>query len=128
MRPIGRKCAKLSLIRAALSPVYFTMDQAPLLMKSIGYISPLRYAADAIEKSLSGQSDVWAELGILSAIAIDAISLVLRRLPWRERQQKPICLWTKTFCTDYATLNTNYATRIQCKERATCPFSIRPQS
>ena len=44
----------LSLILAALSPVYFTMDQAPFLMKLIGYISPLRYAADRIEMSQSG--------------------------------------------------------------------------
>ena len=75
----------LSLILAALSPVYFTMDQAPLLMKAIGYISPLRYAADAIEKSLSGQPDVWVELSILSVIAISAMSLGLWKMPWRER-------------------------------------------
>ena len=54
-------------------------------MKLIGYISPLRYAADAIEKSLSGQADVWLELGILSVISIGAMSLGLWRLPWRER-------------------------------------------
>ncbi len=75
----------LSLILAALSPVYFTMDQAPLLMKLIGYISPLRYAADAIEKSLSGRADVWAEMAILSAIAFVALSLGLWRMPWREK-------------------------------------------
>ena len=75
----------LSLILAALSPVYFTMDQAPFLMKLIGYISPLRYAADAIEKSLSGQTDVWLELGILSVIALCAMSLGLWRMPWREK-------------------------------------------
>ena len=65
--------------------VYFTMDQAPFLMKLIGYISPLRYAADAIEKSLSGQTDVWLELGILSVIALCAMSLGLWRMPWREK-------------------------------------------
>ncbi len=75
----------LSLILAALSPVYFTMDQAPLLMKLIGYVSPLRYTADAIEKSLSGQTDVWVELGVLSVIAIGSLSLGLWRMPWRER-------------------------------------------
>ena len=75
----------LSLILAALSPVYFTMDQAPLLMKLIGYISPLRYAADAIEKSLSGRADVWAEIAILAAIAFVALSLGLWRMPWREK-------------------------------------------
>lgn len=75
----------LSLVLAALSPVYFTMDQAPLLMKLIGYISPLRYAADAIEKSLSGSADVWAELAILSVIALVSMSLGLWRMPWREK-------------------------------------------
>ncbi|MDE0198783.1 MAG: ABC transporter permease, partial [Caldilineaceae bacterium] len=75
----------LSLVLAALSPVYFTMDQAPLLMKLIGYISPLRYAADAIEKSLSGRADVWAEIVILSVIALVAMSLGLWRMPWREK-------------------------------------------
>ena len=75
----------LSLILAALSPVYFTMDQAPLLMKLIGYVSPLRYTADAIEKSLSGQADVWVEMGILSVIALGSLSLGLWRMPWRER-------------------------------------------
>ena len=75
----------LSLILAALSPVYFTMDQAPLLMKLIGYVSPVRYAADAIEKSLSGRADVWAEIAILAAIALVALSLGLWRMPWREK-------------------------------------------
>lgn len=75
----------LSLILAALSPVYFTMDQAPLLMKLIGYISPVRYAADAIEKSLSGRADVWAEIAILAVIALVSLTLGLWRMPWRER-------------------------------------------
>ncbi len=75
----------LSLILVGLSPVYFTMEQAPLLMKIIGYISPLRYAADAIEKSLSGRADVWAEIAILAAIAFVALSLGLWRMPWREK-------------------------------------------
>ena len=75
----------LSLILAALSPVYFTMDQAPLLMKLIGYVSPLRYAADAIEKSLSGQTDVFVEIGILAFIAAAAMALGLWKMPWRER-------------------------------------------
>ncbi len=75
----------VSLILVGLSPVYFTMDQAPLLMKLIGYVSPLRYTADAIEKSLSGRSDVWVEMGILSVIAIGSLSLGLWKMPWRER-------------------------------------------
>lgn len=75
----------LSLALAALSPVYFTLEQAPLLLKFLGYVSPLRYAADAIEKSLSGRVDVWSELGVLAAFALVTMSLGLWRLPWREQ-------------------------------------------
>lgn len=75
----------LSLVLAALSPVYFTIEQAPLLLKFLGYVSPLRYAADAIEKSLSGQHDIWIELAVLAGFAVVTMSLGLWRLPWRER-------------------------------------------
>lgn len=75
----------LSLGLAALSPVYFTMEQAPLLLKYLGYVSPLRYAADAIEKSLSGRTDAWLELGVLAGFALVTMVLGLWRLPWRER-------------------------------------------
>ncbi len=75
----------LSLALAALSPVYFTQEQAPLLLKFVGYVSPLRYAADAIEKSLSGRVDVWIELAVLAGFAVLTMSLGLWRLPWRER-------------------------------------------
>ena len=72
------------MVLAALSPVYFTMEQAPLLLKLLGYVSPLRYAADGITKSLSGQSDVWFELAVLAGFSIVTMSLGLWRLPWRE--------------------------------------------
>ena len=75
----------LSLGLAALSPVYFTMEQAPILLRFLGYVSPLRYAADAIEKSLSGRIDVWLELGVLAGFALVTMALGLWRLPWRER-------------------------------------------
>ena len=52
----------LSLLLAAFSPVYYTMEQAPPVLKQLGYVSPLRYAADGITKSLSGNADVWFEL------------------------------------------------------------------
>ena len=74
----------VALVLAALSPVYFTMEQAPLLLKLLGYVSPLRYAADGITKSLSGQSDVWFELAVLAGFSIVTMSLGLWRLPWRE--------------------------------------------
>ncbi len=75
----------VALVLAALSPVYFTMNQAPLLLKLLGYVSPLRYAADAIAKSLSGQGDVGIELAVLAGFAIVTMSLGLWRMPWREK-------------------------------------------
>ena len=75
----------LGMVLAIISPVYFTMDQAPLVQRWLGFVSPLRYAADAIDASLSGRSDVLVELAVLSACAIAAMSLGLWKLPWRER-------------------------------------------
>ena len=74
----------LSLVLAALSPVYFTMEQAPLAMRVLGYVSPLRYAADGISKSLSGQTDIWFELAVLTGFAVLTMTLGIWRLPWRE--------------------------------------------
>ena len=74
----------LSLALAAISPVYFTMEQAPFLLRLLGYVSPLRYAADGIGKSLSGRGDVWTELAVLAGFAVVTMSLGLWRLPWRE--------------------------------------------
>ena len=74
----------LSLVLAALSPVYFTMEQAPLLLRLLGWVSPLRYAADGIDKSLSGQTDVGVELAVLAGSAVVTMALGLWRLPWRE--------------------------------------------
>ena len=74
----------LSLALAAVSPVYFTMEQAPLLLRLLGYVSPLRYAADGIAKSVSGRGDVWTELTVLAGFAVVTMALGLWRLPWRE--------------------------------------------
>lgn len=74
----------VALLLAALSPVYFTMEQAPPVLKQLGYISPLRYAADGIEKSLSGRGDVWVEIAVLAGFAVVTMALGLWRLPWRE--------------------------------------------
>ena len=74
----------LSLALAAISPVYFTMEQAPFLLRLLGYVSPLRYAADGIGKSVSGRGDVWTELAVLAGFAVVTMSLGLWRLPWRE--------------------------------------------
>lgn len=74
----------LSLVLAALSPVYFTMEQAPFAMKILGYVSPLRYAADGISKSLSGQTDIWFETAVLAGFAVVTMTLGIWRMPWRE--------------------------------------------
>jgi ABC-2 type transport system permease protein len=82
---IGGLLANISgIILAMVSPVFFTMEQAPQLLRWFGYISPLRYAADAISTTLAGHNDVLIELAILSVSAIAAMSLGLWRLPWRE--------------------------------------------
>ena len=76
--------AMLSLVLAALSPVYFTMEQAPFLLRLLGWVSPLRYAADGIDKSLAGRTDVGVELAVLAGFAVVTMALGLWRLPWRE--------------------------------------------
>ena len=68
-----------------VSPVFFTVDQAPHLMAWLGWVSPLRYAADGITKSLSGSTDVWVEFGILASFALTTIALGLWKMRWRER-------------------------------------------
>jgi hypothetical protein len=75
----------LSLLLAAFSPVYYTMEQAPPVLKQLGYISPLRYAADGITKSLSGNADVWFELAVLAGFTVVMMSLGTWKLPWREK-------------------------------------------
>ena len=75
----------LALVLAALSPVYYTMEQAPLLLKLLGYVSPLRYAADGITKSLSGNADIWFELAVLSGFTVVMMFLGTWKLPWREQ-------------------------------------------
>ncbi|MDP6514292.1 MAG: ABC transporter permease [SAR202 cluster bacterium] len=74
----------MGVLMAFISPVYFPMEQAPALMKAFGWISPLRYAADGMMKSLSGQNDVFVELVILAGFAIALLSAGLWKLRWRE--------------------------------------------
>ena len=75
----------LGLLLAAFSPVYYTMEQAPPVLKQLGYVSPLRYAADGITKSLSGNADVWFELAVLAGFTVVMMSLGTWKLPWREK-------------------------------------------
>ncbi len=74
----------LGIFMALVSPVYFPMEQAPALMRAFGWISPLRYAADGMMKSLSGRSDVMVEIVILCAFAVVCMGFGLWKLRWRE--------------------------------------------
>lgn len=72
-------------VLAIVSPVYFTMDQAPVALRWLGYISPLRYAADGIAETISGGTEVGMELAFLSLSSSILMSLGLWKLPWQER-------------------------------------------
>ena len=72
------------VVLVMVSPVFFTMDQAPVALKILGWVSPMRYAADGLNKSISGQTDVWLELLILAAFATVTMALGYRHLRWRE--------------------------------------------
>ena len=82
---VGSILANLvGIVLAMVSPVFFTMDQAPLLLRWLGYVSPLRYAADGLSSSLTGHTDVAVEITVLAASALATMALGLWRLPWRE--------------------------------------------
>ena len=66
------------------SPVFFTMDQAPPVLRLVGWVSPMRYAADGITKSISGDHDIWVELTVLTTFAAAAMAIGLWKLTWRE--------------------------------------------
>ena len=61
------------------------MEQAPLLLRWLGYVSPLRYAADGLSASLTGRTDVAVEIAVLTVSALGAMAFGLWRLPWREK-------------------------------------------
>jgi ABC-type multidrug transport system permease subunit len=73
------------VVLVMVSPVFFTMEQAPFVLKLIGWVSPMRYAADGITKSISGNSDVWLELTVLAGFAAVSMALGLWKMRWRER-------------------------------------------
>ena len=75
----------LGILMAFISPVYFSMEQAPYLMRIFGWVSPLRYAADGLMKTFSGRTDVWVELAVLIGFAVATMTLGIWRLRWREK-------------------------------------------
>lgn len=72
------------VVLVMVSPVFFTMDQAPLVLRLIGWVSPMRYAADGITKAISGSGDIWLELIILMGFALVSMTMGLRKMSWRE--------------------------------------------
>ena len=72
------------VVLVMVSPVFFTMDQAPFVLQLVGWVSPMRYAADGITKAISGDSQVWLELGVLMGFAVVSMALGLWKMQWRE--------------------------------------------
>ena len=72
------------VILVMVSPVFFTMDQAPLVLQMVGWVSPMRYAADGITKAISGDSHIWVELIVLLGFASVSMTLGLWKMRWRE--------------------------------------------
>ena len=72
------------VVLVMVSPVFFTMDQAPFALKMIGWVSPMRYAADGVSKSISGNADVWLEFAVMASFAFATLALGLWKLHWRE--------------------------------------------
>ena len=72
------------IVLVVISPVFYTMDQAPAFLKWLGWVSPMRYAADGITKSITGDTGVGVELAVLAGFATVTLALGLWKLRWRE--------------------------------------------
>lgn len=75
----------VGIMPVMVSPVFFSMEQAPKLMRWLGWVSPFRYAADGIMKALSGRTDIWVEFTVLAGFAVALMAVGFWRLRWRER-------------------------------------------
>jgi len=73
------------IVLVVISPVFFDMDQAPLMLNWLGWVSPMRYAADGVMKALSGQTDVWREFLILGGFATVTTTVGLWKMRWRDQ-------------------------------------------
>jgi len=72
------------VVLVMVSPVFFTMEQAPSALKWLGWVSPMRYASDGITKSISGDPQIWTEFTVLAGFAVAAMALGLWKLRWQE--------------------------------------------
>ena len=75
----------VGILPVMVSPVFFSMEQAPTMMRWLGWVSPFRYAADGIMKSLSGRTDIWGEFAVLVGFAVALMAIGFWRMHWRER-------------------------------------------
>ena len=74
----------LGIVFVLLSPVFYTFDDAPKLFKWLGFISPFRFAADAIEKGFNGQNPSLLEMGVLAGTALVSMTLGTMMLRWKD--------------------------------------------
>lgn len=72
------------VVLVIISPVFFTMEQAPTVLRWLGWVSPMRYAADGVMKTLSGETDILVEFLVLITFAATTMSIGLWKLRWRE--------------------------------------------
>ncbi len=74
----------LGILFVLLSPVFYNFDNAPRLSQWLGYISPFRYAADAVEKGFTGQMPSNLEVTILAGSALVSMTLGTMMLRWKD--------------------------------------------
>ena len=74
----------VGVVLVMASPVFFTMEQAPLALEIVGWVSPMRYAADGTAKAISGNGDIWVELTAMAGFAVVSMALGLWKMKWRE--------------------------------------------
>jgi len=73
-----------STVMVMISPVFFTMDQAPSVLRYVGYVSPVRYAADALNTALSGSNDVLIEMIVPGCIGAIGLILGAWKMKWED--------------------------------------------
>ena len=83
----------IAIVLVIISPVYFTLESAPLLLQWFGYVSPLRYAADAIAAALgrtrgclAGACRVLAAYAAIVAMGLGPVAAY----PGERRRRVPL--------------------------------------
>jgi ABC-2 type transport system permease protein len=68
-----------------VSPIYFPVSRLPDWLEPIARLSPYTYAADAFDSILSGRSDFFDEVAVLTAVTIVSLCIGVWGMRWRER-------------------------------------------